>query len=60
MDFDNFIIGKKWTGKERGELAQKKAAVAYQSYIEVSKKSCCCFPNIEDRKVAKIATAAYN
>jgi hypothetical protein len=38
MDFDNFIIGKKWTGKEREKLAQKKATVAYQSYIEVSKK----------------------
>jgi hypothetical protein len=45
-------------GEERGELA-KKAIAAYQSYIGV-KKSSCCFPNIEDRKVAKIATAAYN
>jgi hypothetical protein len=30
---------KKRTGEERGELAQKKATAAYQSYIEVSKKA---------------------
>jgi hypothetical protein len=61
MDFDNFIISKKTDrrGEERGELAKKSNNCLPIIYRGV-KKSGCYFPNIEDGKVAKTATVAYN
>jgi hypothetical protein len=47
---------KKRTGEERGELAQKKSNSCLPIIHRGVKKSGCCFPNIEDRKVAKTAT----
>jgi hypothetical protein len=37
MDLDNFIIGKKRRGEERGELAKKSKSCLTNIYREVSK-----------------------
>jgi hypothetical protein len=60
MDFDNFIIGKKTDRRGEGRVGTKKSNICLPIIHRGVKKSGCCFPNIEDRKVAKTATTAYN
>jgi hypothetical protein len=59
MDLDNFIIDKSKERRGEGRFGKKSNSCLANIERKICQKSSCCFPNIEDRKVAKKATAAY-